>query len=69
MVLVEMVHWDGASRRLMVHWDVASRNCSLGWCKQKWFIGVVQLSRVITIIFTMETSTSDRISLGTDLFL
>ena len=28
----------------------------------------IQLSRVITIIFTTETSTSDGISLGTDLF-
>ena len=30
---------------------------------------VIQSSRVITIIFTTETSTSDGISLGTDLFL
>ena len=29
----------------------------------------VQSSRIITIIFTMETSTSDGISLGTELFL
>ena len=29
---------------------------------------ILQSSRVITIIFTTETSTSDRISLGTDLF-
>ena len=30
---------------------------------------LIQSSRVITIIFTTETSTSDGISLGTDLFL
>ena len=29
----------------------------------------IQSSRIITIIFTMETTTSDGISLGTDLFL
>ena len=29
---------------------------------------LVQSSRVITIVFTTETSTSDGISLGTDLF-
>ena len=30
---------------------------------------LVQLSHIVTILFTMETSTSDRISLGTNLFL
>ena len=39
----------------------------LDYCNIVW--GNIQSSCVITIIFTTETSTSDGISLGTDLFL
>ena len=42
--------------------EMPSRRCRCG-------MFVAQSSHVITIIFTMETLTSDGISLGTDLFV